>query len=338
MWHRHEFARKKLIYCAAGGGENDWQRSGDCLWTLATSIPGKTPINNDEGYESLKSFFLEVVGVKQLTLTMLYDKLKVPDLDISLEALKADLLEFSALISAAAFDEELEQLDPTRIRNNNIFPTRQPDGQIVRLRADVPFAIADRASLASSFRDKANLLDFSLSQVNGLGPFIRWSNLEGRYLSALVREASTVDMSSSRPISESHREIKRKAGALLRFEAIEFRRVIHALTLYSQNCCSLWQPQDCQRPSRRVLPKAQKLRDARDGQDPYHTIPDVSWHTPDSRREGRRCFVIYSGRHRFKGVRSQKESRPRRLLLEQAAKIPPGTNHVPRRNLHPGGV
>ena len=225
MWHRHKFAKKKLIYCPAGGGENDWQSSGDCLWTLATSIPGKTPVNNDEKYDNLQSFFLEVVGVKQLTLTMLYDKLKIPDLDISPEALKADLLEFSALISAAAFGEELEQLDPKKIRNNNIFPTRQPDGQIVRLRADGHFAIVDRVPLASSFRDKANLLDFSLEQVHGLGPFIRWSNLEGRYLSALVRESSSADRSSSRPISESHREIKRKAGALLRFEATESRRL-----------------------------------------------------------------------------------------------------------------
>lgn len=210
-FRRHAFEARGLIY--SPNKETDWHKSSDCLWKTATPIPGKTPINNDGDYEELESFFQDVVGVQKVTLGMLYDKLSNPRLDISLDELKGDLLELSALLA----QEDRDSVDISRMCQNRIFPVRRPDREIVLLTGDEHFAIIDRAPLAASFRDKALLLDFTLEQVRGLEYFIRWAGLDDRYLSVSVREIAVPDRTSLRPISEPERQIRKKAGALLRY-------------------------------------------------------------------------------------------------------------------------
>ena len=175
------------------------------------------PINNDGDYDGLESFFLDIIGIQKMTLKMLYDKLSDPDLDVSLDELKGDLLEFSALLSKVESEKAVDSLDVFRMRNNCIFPVRRPGGEVVLRSGDAQFAIVDRAPLAASFRDKAQLLDFNMEQVRGLGPFIRWTGLQDRFLSTSVREIFVPDRTSSRPISEPQREINKKACALLRY-------------------------------------------------------------------------------------------------------------------------
>lgn len=68
-------------------------------------------------------------------------------------------------------------------------------------------------------RRKLPDLDFDMEQVRGLGYFIRGTNVQDRYLSTSVREIFVPDRTSSRPISEPQHQIRRKAGALLRYEA-----------------------------------------------------------------------------------------------------------------------
>ncbi|KAG9256351.1 uncharacterized protein F5Z01DRAFT_618953 [Emericellopsis atlantica] len=201
--------RQSLVY--KPNGKTSWHKSSECLWTAATVIPSKTPINNEGDYDGLESFFQDVIGVQKVTLRMLYDKLSNPDLSIPIDGLKGDLLEFSALLGK----EDWGHIDAAKMCKNRIFPVRRPDGEVFLSGGDGHFAIVDRAPLAASFRDKALLLDFDIEQVRGLEQLFRWANLQDRYLSTSVREIFVPDRISSRPISEPERRITAKAGTLL---------------------------------------------------------------------------------------------------------------------------
>lgn len=151
-----------------------------------------------------------------MTLEMVYDMLKNEDLDIPVEEVKRDLLEFSSLLASGP-----RTLSPFPVLRNKIFPVRSSKGDgepEVTLRDGYSddFAIVDRIKLEKAFKKKANFLDFDLDEVRHLQHFIEWAGLEERYLSKGVKEISYADTTSTHPISTPDREIKRKAHALLR--------------------------------------------------------------------------------------------------------------------------
>jgi hypothetical protein len=164
----------------------------------------------NELYPNLRNFFVKGLGVKKMTAKMVYDKLM--GLDLSVEETKQTLETFSSLLLASKGDE----FDPIPILDKEVFPVRFPTGDVRLLTGSNGFALLDRKSLGDDFTHLANFLDFSIDEVRSLQPLIRWASLEERYLSKAVKEISSVDADSTRPISSPYREIKLKAHALLR--------------------------------------------------------------------------------------------------------------------------
>jgi hypothetical protein len=164
----------------------------------------------NELYPDLQNFFVKRLGVKNVTARMVYDKLTGSVL--SLEEAKETLQVFNSLLPVSVG----EDFDPAPILKKEVFPVRFPDGHVRFLTGSDGFALLDRKSLGDDFKDLAKFLDFSIDEIRALQPFIRWARLEDRYLSKAVKEISSVDARSTRPISSSYREIRLKAHALLR--------------------------------------------------------------------------------------------------------------------------
>lgn len=174
---------------------------------------------DDEDYPELRNFFLDVLGVQEMTLDMIFDKLENVTVELTAEDSKQTLLACSSLL-ACEDEEVLRQLRQEKrsiFFDRKVFPVRLANGDIELCEGSRDFALIDRHSLAEDFAGKAKFLDFDMDQVRLLQPLISWIGLEGRSLSKMVREISSADSNSTRPISDPKREIRRRAHALLRY-------------------------------------------------------------------------------------------------------------------------
>ncbi|UZP36460.1 hypothetical protein NXS19_004276 [Fusarium pseudograminearum] len=70
---RKAFAAEKLIYFKSGNVSR-WYTVSECLWSSATKIRGRVALN--DLYPDLEDFFVNFLGVQELTLSMAYDELK----------------------------------------------------------------------------------------------------------------------------------------------------------------------------------------------------------------------------------------------------------------------
>jgi hypothetical protein len=195
-----------LIFAA-----ESWHRIEDCLWSSATEIEGKTVLNGL--YPDLKRFFVDVLGVKTLTLQMAYDKLE--------NLGKSSASSVSGVKSTwAAFHSLLLQVDhkpdPARLLKRRLFPVRHPDGHVDLCSAASPFAIIDRKQHGILFSGKAMILDYSFEEVYQLQETIRWAGLHTRYTSAAVMEVSAVAGGVKTAVSNPDRSLHSKAHGLCR--------------------------------------------------------------------------------------------------------------------------
>jgi hypothetical protein len=148
-----------------------------------------------------------------------------------------DLLEAS---SEATMDEIISKIwclnallptddtyvDPRPLLQKPIFPVLYPDGSKALRSTDTRFAIADREHLASRFRGKIKILDFTQEEVRSLKVFFDWANLSHCYLSASVRELTSISGDTTPCNPSPTRDLKRKAYAILRY-VVCFHKVIN---------------------------------------------------------------------------------------------------------------
>ncbi|KAL5608429.1 hypothetical protein FOBRF1_008926 [Fusarium oxysporum] len=205
------FEASPLIYCETRHGESGWYKTSDCLWSSETVIRGKAIL--DECWEAYETFFVGKVGVKLLTLQMVYDELRQSSGN-NTEETKVAVLSLNGLLQT-----ETTRLDPEPIRQAKVFPVRYPTGTVVLSSVSVDFAIGDRDKLKTMFRDKIALLDFEMEEVRRLRPLIEWLKLQDRYLSNSVEESTFIFSDSERPISTPNRDLKRKAYHIARVAA-----------------------------------------------------------------------------------------------------------------------
>lgn len=202
------FEASPLIYCETRHGESGWYKTSDCLWSSETVIRGKAIL--DECWEAYENFFVGKLGVKLLTLQMVYDELRQSSGN-NTEETKVAILSLNGLLQT-----ETTRLDPEPIRQAKVFPVRYPTGTVVLSSVSVDFAIGDRDKLKTMFRDKVALLDFEMEEVRRLRPLIEWLKLQDRYLSNSVEESTFILSDSERPISTPNRDLKRKAYHIAR--------------------------------------------------------------------------------------------------------------------------
>jgi len=231
---RQRINEESLIFSLKDGNPG-WYKISECFWSTTTEIRGKVALNGQ--YDELEGFFIDTLGVKRLTLQMVYDDLFVqPSPQRTVEDVKSIIWSLNALLQT-----ETGVLDHRRLLRASVFPIRSPNRgspRRTRLRprisaggsssefegnggsflgsADTDFAIADREYLFTRFSDQIKLLDYTLEEIRILRPFLEWANLEDRYLSRCVKETTSVSGGESRPITAPNRDLKRKAHALLR--------------------------------------------------------------------------------------------------------------------------
>ena len=166
----------------------------------------------NDHYDTLKDFFVNFLGVKTLNLQMVFDKLKEQGAgQSSIEEVRKTIFLLNSLLQS-----EKKHPSPKAILESSVFPVRYPDGSVELRTSVTAFAIADRKHLYDLFSNQAKFLDFSMNDIPGLEPFLKWTGLENRYLSRSVKEISTLRGDSERPISHRDRDVSRKAHGLLR--------------------------------------------------------------------------------------------------------------------------
>jgi hypothetical protein len=145
---------------------------------------------------------------------MVYDELLHTNPHTPIRNVKQALSSFNALLHV-----EQEHPSPNSLLDLSIFPVRLADGTLVLgSAARTEFAIIDREHLAEKFRGRIAMLDFSLEEVRRLQYFFDWMNLQHRYLSAAVKQFTSISPRDgcTRPITMPDRDLRRKAHALLR--------------------------------------------------------------------------------------------------------------------------
>ncbi|KAM0239528.1 hypothetical protein ACHAP5_008251 [Fusarium lateritium] len=192
-------------------GDPGWYRTSDCLWSSATPIRGKVTL--DESYEELEDFFVSELGVKSLTLQMVYDDLRQSPRS-SPEEVKVAILSLNEFLQI-----EPAYLDPEPIRKARVFPIRYPNGTVSLGSIDVDFAIGDREKLKTAFEDRISLLNFDLEEARRLKPLFDWLRLSDRYLSSCVKEDTSLSGHSGLPILSGKRYLRTKAYHITRVAA-----------------------------------------------------------------------------------------------------------------------
>ncbi|KAF4331984.1 hypothetical protein FBEOM_14228 [Fusarium beomiforme] len=207
---RAAFEQFRLIFVRQQTGPR-WYKASDCLWSSTTPIRGKVTL--DETYEDLKALFVGKLGVKSLTMQMVYDELRQSP-QSNVEDTKVALLSFNDFLQ-----NENGHWDPEPIRKARIFPVLYPDGTVILSSIDVDFAIGDRDNLRSKFSDRISLLDFDLEDVHRLRPLFRWLRIQDRYLSKCVMESTAISSELQSPISSKKRDLGLKAYHICRVAA-----------------------------------------------------------------------------------------------------------------------
>ncbi|RDH24776.1 hypothetical protein M747DRAFT_252824 [Aspergillus niger ATCC 13496] len=207
MSYRKRFVEDPLIYVAP-----NWYTTPECLWSTATSIPGRTALNDH--YQDLKDFFVDCLGVQTLTLQMVVEKLRNQGRvgSSSVDEVKSTIWTLNSLLQT----EQTDIVPPEQVLDCAVFPVRFPQGGVQLQTSASAFAIADRKHLFSHFSFKAKLLDYEVDEVPRLEQFLQWTGLKGRYLSSCVKEITMVGGDDARPLSNPGRDICRKAHGLLR--------------------------------------------------------------------------------------------------------------------------
>lgn len=209
-WNRSAFVNKSLIY-AEKGGHGAWHQVAKCLWASESDLSGWAIL--EPHYKNLHSFFVKFLGVKTLSLELVYSEL---DRLGSSSDTNRDQVEPNIWILNAYISEGALPTDANMLLGRRIFPVRYPDGHVQLEKATTEFAIVDRIQLGDIFKPLAKTLDFDLDQVRRLGPTLSWLGLRTKYLSEAVREASRVQGASKEPLSAPARSIRPRAHALYR--------------------------------------------------------------------------------------------------------------------------
>ncbi|KAF2170402.1 hypothetical protein M409DRAFT_35953 [Zasmidium cellare ATCC 36951] len=191
----------------------EWYTTSECLWSSTTDIRGKVTLNDQ--YEDLKDFFLDIVGVKLLTLQMVYDELLQTDSTTTVAEVKSAVWSLNALLQA----ERNSPLDVHALVKKKIFPISSPDGTTSLVSIDEAFSIGDREHLTTHFKHRIKMLDYDLFEIRQLATFLEWAGITSRCLSRSVKEMTSANDDKAQAMSVMALDLRYKAHAILRVAA-----------------------------------------------------------------------------------------------------------------------
>lgn len=213
---REVFEKDALIlYCRFDCGIKDftWHKPSDCVWSTGTDIRGKPNLAMKYDH-SLEDFFLKALHIQTLSIEMVFHELMSLDPGhVTVDQAKTLLWSLNSLLETDTLPEDSL---PADLLERPILPIEHPGGQVILNSAKTAFAIVDRKQLGDAFQGQVNTLDFTMTEVNKLQPFVEWAGLGNRYMSRMVSETSALSSGEKWPASENRFDIKRKAHGLLR--------------------------------------------------------------------------------------------------------------------------
>ncbi len=211
MFSRAAFEDDALVY-ASTDDDPAWHAVSQCVWSSAARLRDRVSLNDD--YEDLRELFVDLLGVKPVSLEMAVEELKETGGrdSASVDETKDSIWTVNSLLLHTGRPPRHEEAAKCKI-----FPIRYPDGAVRRESVAAPFFINDREKSRESFEGKVSFLDFTLDEVARLRPFLRWMRLEDRHLSNCVKEVTSFHGQGARPVSNPDRQISNRAHALLRY-------------------------------------------------------------------------------------------------------------------------
>ena len=229
---RSAFDDDDLIFLPSNDGPS-WHKTSRCVWSTAASLRGRVSLNHE--YAELYDFFVGFLGVRPVDLSMAIEELKEVgsrESGIIVQEVKDSIFTVNSLLIA-----EPAQPCPRNLLGKRIFPIRYPSGHIECHSKETTFFVVDREPLRRSFEGEVKFIDFTLEEVNRLQPFLYWTHLEDRYLSANVKEITSFHGSGGRILSNQNRDIRPRAHAILRWvlKTCEMPRRNDALMLFADS-------------------------------------------------------------------------------------------------------
>lgn len=202
-----------------------WKPPSSCLWSSKAQITDRHTVSEQYGQgehkKKLKAFFVDCLKVAEPTLDMLAEELQLEarslaglelsDEDVSVRKIK--------VIIQAINSMSLNNYGPVRenLRSSAIFLVRLKDGSLKLDSATGEFSIRDREIYWRAFNKRVPMLEFTLEEVHELGPFLRWMDLESRYLSNRVTERSEFSGTQDECSKKLTEDLRIRATAIFRY-------------------------------------------------------------------------------------------------------------------------
>lgn len=184
-----------------------WYAPSSCIWAPdEIQLPDKISIATE--YKSQRIFFQNVLGIKK------------PDLGMHILALQQRALEKSDKKGILRELKNICALNPVaailqdKLSKCKFLPVCGPFQAVQWMDSTGNFAVVDRKEYGDLFKDKINMLDFSLEEVHSIKPILASLELEGRYISRIVKEETRIEDGSLNDILT--KDLRRKAYAICR--------------------------------------------------------------------------------------------------------------------------
>ncbi|KAF5878202.1 uncharacterized protein Bfra_000367 [Botrytis fragariae] len=184
-----------------------WYAPSSCVWvTKDIQLPEKISIATE--YKNQRTFFRNVLGVEKPNLEMHIIALQKRALENpDKEGILRELRNICALNPTVALRDKLSKC--------KCFPVYRPSQEVEWMDSTDSFAIVDRKEHGNVFKNKINVLDFSLEEVHSISQFLVELGLEGRFTSRAVKEDTKIE---DRLLNDAlTKDLRRKAYAICRY-------------------------------------------------------------------------------------------------------------------------
>ncbi|RBA22061.1 hypothetical protein FPRO05_00408 [Fusarium proliferatum] len=208
---RQDFKNHPYIFCPPKTQwDSAWNYHRDCVWLHGVELPYQPDLSRR--YPHLKSFFVKCLGIQELTMNALQKQI----LEVADDAPAHETLTLMSHLNNLVQNLD-ELMDPSEFTSKPIFPILTPTGELKRVCGDAAFFIVDDMRLFNLFRDRANMLAFTRSQVMRLEPLFKWLGMQKKYLTVQAKYAVYWPCESKPRVIEW--DIGQKAEALLQIAA-----------------------------------------------------------------------------------------------------------------------
>ncbi|TGO71885.1 hypothetical protein BELL_0517g00020 [Botrytis elliptica] len=210
-----------------------WHAPSSCIWaTDEIQLPGKISIAAE--YKKQSVFVRKVLGIKE------------PSLEMHILALQKRALENPTKEGILNELKNICALNPAdgilrdKLSTCKFLPVCETSQMTEWMDVTSNFAIIDRKEYGDIFKNKINILDFSLEEAHSINAILVSLGLEGRYMSKSVKEETKIaDGLLNDALTKN---LRRKAYAICRYaahygikDAISAYRLLQTLELFTSD-------------------------------------------------------------------------------------------------------